>query len=463
MRRNKEFAAVKLIVTEHLRRYQRPCAAAIVAVMARSFHTVILASLMVIAVGGPVPYALAGDGGGRADALTKSCTAPGAWIDATRGEQLASEAVYGELAKRPVLLLGEHHDQAEHHRWQLQTISALHGRGAKLVLGFEMVPRRMQPVLDRWVKGELTKKAFLAAVEWRQIWGFDAELYMPLFDFARMNGIPLVALNVERSLVSRVGAKGWADVPPVEREGVSDPAPASEEYQHSLAEVWAMKQAMKAAPLPGGGKSVPGEHTGSERPKLDTAKLADILANPDFQHFVEAQLVWDRAMAQALSDARRAHPDAVVVGILGSGHIENSYGVPHQLRALGIADAAVLLPVETGESCAKTEAGAADTLFTLKTPAAEEDERPKLGVMIGTKNNAALVNGVMPDSVGAAAGVLKGDAIVRAAGVDIHSAGDLIEVVSRQAWGTWLPLTVQRDGKDLELIAKFGTRPERKP
>ena len=61
------------------------------------------------------------------------------------------------------------------------------------MIGFEMFPRRVQPALDRWVKGELTEQEFLNAVNWRKSWGYDAKLYMPLFDFARMNRIPVVA------------------------------------------------------------------------------------------------------------------------------------------------------------------------------------------------------------------------------------------------------------------------------
>jgi uncharacterized iron-regulated protein len=41
-----------------------------------------------------------------------------------------------------------------------------------MVLGFEMFPRRVQPVLDRWSKGELSESDFLREVDWAQIWGF---------------------------------------------------------------------------------------------------------------------------------------------------------------------------------------------------------------------------------------------------------------------------------------------------
>jgi hypothetical protein len=37
----------------------------------------------------------------------------------------------------------------------LQTLAALHVQRPKIVIGFEMFPRRLQPILDQWVAGAL--------------------------------------------------------------------------------------------------------------------------------------------------------------------------------------------------------------------------------------------------------------------------------------------------------------------
>ena len=110
-------------------------------------------------------------------------------------------------------LLGENHDDPDHHRWELQTVAALAALHPKLVLGFEMFPRRVQTVLDRWVAGDLNESAFLKLSDWSQVWGTDATFYLPLFQFARINRIPMVALNVENSFTHTVGEKGLAAVP----------------------------------------------------------------------------------------------------------------------------------------------------------------------------------------------------------------------------------------------------------
>jgi uncharacterized iron-regulated protein len=354
------------------------------------------------------------------------------------------------------VLLGESHTDADHHFWQLETVAALYGRGGNVVIGFEAFPRRLQGVLDDWIAGKLTDDAFLKASEWRQVWGYDAALYMPLFQFARMNRIPMVALNVERKLVAQVGQQGWQAVPAAEREGLTDPAPASTAYQRDLARVYYMKKTMTPEALDRLSTT-----PGARPPEADDAALADAMKQPEFQRFVEAQLTWDRAMAQALAGAKRKYADATVVGVLGSGHVEEGHGVPHQLKDLGITEPMSLIPVAVDGACALVGTSFADVVFTLqRSDDAPPPERPRLGVLLAQGDGAPRVNRVVGDSVAQAAGLKDGDHVVRAAGQDMRNPDDLVEVVGRQAWGTWLPLSIRRDGQEIDVIAKFPTRPK---
>jgi hypothetical protein len=50
--------------------------------------------------------------------------------------------------------------------------------------------------------------------------------------------------------------------------------------------------------------------------------------------------------------------------------------------------------------------------------------------------------------------------VVRAAGLETRIPDDLVDIVGRQAPGTWLPLSIRRDGQEMiDLVAKFPTRP----
>jgi uncharacterized iron-regulated protein len=239
----------------------------------------------------------------------------GIWINPGSNEK--RDDAIAALAKRGVVLLGESHNETEHHRWQLHTIAALFSHRPDMVLGFEMFPRRVQPVLDRWSKGELDETTFLNEVDWPQIWGFADEFYLPLFRFARMRRLPILALNIDRATNRRVAAHGLASMPDTEREGVGDPAPASSSYRDRLFEWFKKHPAV-----------VQDARVASER----------------FERFVCAQQFWDRAMAEAIAGARRDMRQPLVVGIMGSGHIEYGDGVPHQLAALEVDDVATALP-----------------------------------------------------------------------------------------------------------------------
>lgn len=261
----------------------------------------------------------------------------GTWVY-PRGNEKPDDALI-TLAKHGVVLLGESHDQAEHHRWQLHTIAALFNQRPDTVLGFEMFPRRVQPVLDRWSKGELNEANFLREVDWPHIWGFADALYLPLFHFARMHRLPMLALNIDRATNRRVATKGLASVLGTEREGVGDPAPASSSYRDRLFE-WFNKH--RAA-------------------SQDARAVSE-----RFERFVCAQQFWDRAMAEVIAGARRDSRQPLVVGIMGSGHIEYGDGVPYQLAALRIDDVATVLPWPADTEYPIHDPPIADVLFGVE-------------------------------------------------------------------------------------------------
>ena len=378
-----------------------------------------------------------------AEPVDVGCVWAGAWVDTASRERIAGGDVLARAARRGVVLLGEAHDNSDHHRWQLQTIAALHARSPVMTLGFEMFPRRVQPVLDQWVAGGLGDAAFLDAVGWDRVWGMDAALYMPLFHFARINRVPMLALNVDRTLIARIREVGWAGVESAGREGVSDPATPDPAYRDWLMEVY--RQHLEH-PARGGEDEAQGE------------VLAD---DATFRRFVDAQLAWDRAMAEALAAAADGPDRPLVIGIVGSGHLENRWGVSHQLAALGLPDAAVLLPWDQGRDCADLTAGLADAVFGFEAPrVAQAPARPRLGVYIRGDEGGLRVIEVAPGSVAAATGVRADDLIVEAAGMALAEPADLIAVIGRQAPGTWLPLVLKRDGAALELVARFPAIPE---
>jgi uncharacterized iron-regulated protein len=360
-------------------------------------------------------------------AATEPCVAAASWTRPADRRETPGPTVLARAAGARIVLLGEHHDRMAHHRWQAQVIAGLLARRRRVIVGFEMFPRRVQPVLDRWVAGELDVAPFLVDVDWDRVWGFPARLYLPLFELMRANRLPMVALNVERTLVTRVARDGWAAIPDADREGIGTPAPATPAYAASLADTFAAH---------GHGRD------------------ADAVAA---QRFVEAQLTWDRALAEGLATAAARHPDAVIVGVMGSGHLEHGYGVAHQLTALGIDDVVTLLPWDVERDCSLFASDLADWVFGIAAPA--EPAPPRLGVELAQGDGGVRVVRVQDGSVAAAAGLRPDDVVVAAAGTPTPQPSALRTVVEATAPGTWLPLTVRRGGRTRTIVARFGQAP----
>lgn len=311
-----------------------------------------------------------------------------------------------------VLLLGEIHTSAADHAWQLATLQALAKLERPLALGLEMVPAARQPILTRLASGQVSEDGFLAGVDWAAIWGHDPELYLPLLRWARQQGVPLLALNVEPEVVRRVRREGLAKIPAAEREGIGIPAPAGATYQKQLGSAWRAHRAMGE-----GNPLSPGD-------------------TKDLERFIASQLLRDRAMAERVAAAHRRDPNRLVVALIGRGHLEHG-GVPTQLRELGLVRVLSRERPELPEGCGPPPAGA------------------RLGAYLESADGAVWVRRVAPGSASAAAGLQVGDRVLAVNGEPVGRAGQVIRRVRQQPAELPLRLLIQRAGRRLELKVKL--------
>ncbi len=347
----------------------------------------------------------------------------GRWCE-PGGERLEDTALYRELADLDAVLLGERHDRMEHHRWQLSTIAQLRAHRSDLVIALEMLPRQVQPALDAWVAGELDEETFLRDSAWYTHWGFDPDLYLPILHFARLHGIPVRAVNLDRPLVQRIGSEGWDAVPEDERHGIGPAAEPADRYRERLEESF-----------------------------QDHAQFG---IGGSEEGFVRAQLARDRAMAEGVAEVREGKADPPLVVLLaGTGHMEYGHGVPGQLYDLGIRETAVLLPRDAGEECASLDPKLARAVFTLAGDERHEPVMMQLGVVPEDHADGVHLVRVEEGTVAYAADLREGDVIVRAAGRELQSADQLRRLVHRQSPGSWMPLTRLRDGEETDVIARF--------
>lgn len=128
-----------------------------------------------------------------------------------------------ELAPgRPLVLLGEVHDNAEAHRLRLAAFDALLARGARPALVMEQFDRIEQAAIDAaraaLPAGSADARALLDAVRAARpapapgapMAGWDWSFYAPFIERALRHDLPIVAANVGREEARRVMREGLA-------------------------------------------------------------------------------------------------------------------------------------------------------------------------------------------------------------------------------------------------------------
>ena len=317
----------------------------------------------------------------------------------------ARRQLVADAPRLRVLLLGEFHTSREDHAWQLATLQALVQRQPRLLLGLEMVPAARQGALDRYSAGGTDETGLLREVGWSEVWNHDPGMYLPLLRWARTQGVPLLALNVEPAVAQRVRQRGLAAVPPADREGIDPPAPGGSSSRQRLTAAWLGHQTLQTP-----------------------------AAAADLERFIDSQRLRDRAMAERLAAAQRRQPGRLVVALVGRGHLEGDDGVPRQLQALGVAPVAVARRPLLPEGCVPPAAG------------------PRLGVYLESADGVVLVRQVAPGSAAAAAGIRSGDRVLAVNGEPMERAGQVIRRVAVQPAGEPLRLRLEREGQTLEVI-----------
>lgn len=437
----------------------------------------------------------------------KPPVAPETLVDAA-GAPLAPAVFAAEVAAADYLLLGEEHPNPCDHQAQAAVIRRLAAASVLPAIGLEMVPADYQGVLDAFNAGTITLAELPAKLDWKTTWGFDFELYAPIFEAARGYKLPVYALNAPKGLARKVGRQGLDALTPAERASlpgaILPPPPAQvEELRELFAQHGAMRKAApqetakpaqtdakpaakpqsrplaapasqdaaaaqaKAAPsaardVAPQAKTAPGDTAASPPARNATSSAkSKASAKPDardakpardpFENFVTVQSLWDTQMAARALYARAVSGRPVAV-IAGAGHVANGWGIARRLAVLDPSAKVVLVvPWRGGEA---PDAEAAPYFFAC--PAAQKS---RLGMTLtqdqpapGKPAALPLVTAVAPGSPAAKAGLLPGDAIIAAGD---HPADNLsvlhkaaIEAVKN---GKALSLTVSRAGETLVI------------
>ena|SRR5690242_18052684 len=111
---------------------------------------------------------------------------------------VSAEEVFNTAARAPHVILGETHDNPEHHRLQRMVLDALAARGAKRLLAMEQFDSEYQSAIDAARARGADAEALADAGHFDRK-GWNWPLYRPLVEFALEHGWTLVAANLSRA------------------------------------------------------------------------------------------------------------------------------------------------------------------------------------------------------------------------------------------------------------------------
>lgn len=211
-----------------------------------------------------------------------------------------------------IVLVGEHHNNVEHHLAQLRVIRALHRAGKKVAIGMEMFRRDSQQALNQWTSGRMEERKFVE--NFNDNWTFGWKLYRPILMYARDHHIPVVGLNVSRKITLQVAYHGFQSLTP--------------EQKGSL-------------------EGIVCDVTQAYRDFVQSAYGAHAHGGMKFEQFCEAQLVWDSVMAMNAIDYLKKNDERIMVVVAGSGHT-HKLGIPTQLAKRSALPYIVVLPETKG-------------------------------------------------------------------------------------------------------------------
>jgi uncharacterized iron-regulated protein len=252
------------------------------------------------------------------------------------------------LAETRYVLLGEKHDNADHHALQARMIRALTAAGRRPAVAFEMLTPSQARALAPYLAAHPREAAGIGqALNWDAAGWPSWAMYEPIAQAALDAGLPIVTANLDDERVRAVGRQGVGvlDAAFVRRHGLDQPL--ATDVREAMAE------------------EIRDSHCGH-------APEGRVGAMIGVQRARNAQ------MAEALLTAP-GNDGAVLIA--GAGHVRNDYGVPAYVRrvdpaarTVSIAFVEVDAKYANAESYAERFAGRMPFDYVWFTPAVDDED-----------------------------------------------------------------------------------------
>jgi len=210
------------------------------------------------------------------------------------------ETLVERLARADFVLLGERHDNADHHMLQAEVVRSLIAVGRRPAVGFEMLGLDDASAIAKYLAAAPSDAAGIGqAVNWNQRGWPDWAIYRPIAEAALRAKLRIVPTNLPIATATKMTRNGLAALEPaMVRELGLDRPPPEPVFEKMAADI---RDA----------------HCGYAPEKI-------------LKPMVDVQRARDAQMAESLLAA--ADPDGAIL-IAGAGHVRNDYGIPVYLKA----------------------------------------------------------------------------------------------------------------------------------
>lgn len=144
--------------------------------------------------------------------------------------------------------------------------------------------------------------------------GFDLNFYAKIFNFAALNKIRLLGLNIPYPVSSYIGQVGLGNIPKTLRSKLPQ--------EIDLSNARHKAQFVKAIAY--------SDHLSLPSEKVDK--------------MYQVQTLWEEYMAETAADFVNRNPEALLCVIAGVGHVKGRVGIPDRIRKRTSSEPFVIVP-----------------------------------------------------------------------------------------------------------------------
>jgi membrane-associated protease RseP (regulator of RpoE activity) len=184
------------------------------------------------------------------------------------------------------------------------------------------------------------------------------------------------------------------------------------------------------------------------------------LSEDQWDAMFRAQCTWDAVMAHNAVEALKRHggPGAIMVVLIGQGHVAFNLGAPRQAAPGFEGKIASLIPIPVvDEKREPVEVRASYADFIWGVPYEEDPIFPVLGISTreGKEKPGHSVIDVQKESVAEACGFLVGDELVSVDDTPVPDKESLNRLLSTKRWADEARVKVKRGGEEKGLACQL--------